>query len=108
MKVASHPAIVALSAVLSHASGVTGNTDDLIVESLTACDWNNGCLELPRDGEVCTEAITPGFLVVLGGGIRYHADQHGNVRRDTSVTTPGGDTDIRVQFRKTGGFAGVN
>jgi hypothetical protein len=46
--------------------------------------WRNGCLELGEPGEMCTQAITPGWRVVLaanGMQYEYHTDLSGQVVR---------------------------
>ena len=52
--------------------------------SVEAQEWPNGCLGLPEPDEACTEAITPGWLVVFvadGQEYRFRADQTGTVIR---------------------------
>src|SRR5215207_9765356 len=35
------------------------------LESVEQTEWPNGCLGLPEPDEVCTEVITPGWLLVF-------------------------------------------
>ena len=52
--------------------------------SVEAQEWPNGCLGLPEPDEACTEAITPGWLVVFvadGQEYRFRVDQTGTVIR---------------------------
>jgi len=47
-------------------------------------DWPNGCLGLPQGDEVCTEAITPGWLLTFnidGKEYKYRVDKTGTVIR---------------------------
>ena len=47
-------------------------------------DWPNGCLGLPEGDEVCTEAITPGWLLTFninGQEYKYRVDKTGTVIR---------------------------
>jgi len=47
-------------------------------------DWPNGCLGLPQGDEVCTEAITPGWLLTFnidGKEHKYRVDKTGTVIR---------------------------
>jgi hypothetical protein len=47
-------------------------------------DWPNGCLGLPQGDEVCTEAITPGWLLTFninGQSYTYRVDKTGTVIR---------------------------
>lgn len=46
--------------------------------------WNNGCLELANADELCTQALVPGWRVVVGSAnqtLVYHTDQNGSVIR---------------------------
>ena len=47
--------------------------------------WNNGCLELPKPQELCTEALVPGWLVTVTDGNKtwtYHTNTNGrNIRQ---------------------------
>lgn len=56
---------------------------DLDVEHVESRDWRDGCLECARPGEACTDAIVPGFLIVVAGGGRrldYHTDRQSDRR----------------------------
>jgi hypothetical protein len=47
-------------------------------------DWPDGCLGLPQGDEVCTEAITPGWLLTFnidGKEYKYRVDKTGTVIR---------------------------
>ncbi len=47
-------------------------------------DWPNGCLGLPQGDEVCTEVITPGWLLTFnidGKEYKYRVDKTGTVIR---------------------------
>lgn len=99
----SHPAIVALAAVIEDAANLLRiPVDKIAVEYLEARDWQDSCLGLGLEGEICTAAITPGFLVVLGDGFRYRTDARGNVRKETKPV----DTELWVHFRQVGGIGG--
>ncbi|MDZ7962124.1 MAG: hypothetical protein RMY34_30350 [Aulosira sp. DedQUE10] len=46
--------------------------------------WRNGCLELPQPEELCTQALVPGWRVVVSNSQRkwvYHTNQTGSVVR---------------------------
>ncbi len=78
-----NPAVAALSAVVADVANTQGTPPhEIAVESLVAHQWRDSCLELPKPDEICTDAITPGYYVQLGDGIRYRTDQQGNVRRE--------------------------
>jgi len=58
--------------------------EDLKLESIEQMQWPNGCLGLPEQAEVCTEAVTPGWLLVFNAGgqqYRFRIDQTGTVVR---------------------------
>jgi hypothetical protein len=85
--------------------------------------WGNGCLELQRPDEFCTQALVPGWLVVVTSGQQrwvYHTNETGSVVRrkenDSStlrpVPIPANELppplDRNVVFRQisSGGFIG--
>jgi hypothetical protein len=58
--------------------------ESIQLESIEQTDWPDGCLGLPEPDEVCTEVITPGWLLVFhvdGQEVRFRADQTGTVIR---------------------------
>jgi hypothetical protein len=58
--------------------------ESLQLESIQEMEWPNGCLGLPEEAEVCTEALTPGWLLVFnvnGQQYRFRIDQTGTVVR---------------------------
>ena len=58
--------------------------ESLQLESIDEMEWPNGCLGLPEEAEVCTEAITPGWLLVFnanGQEYRFRIDRTGTVVR---------------------------
>jgi len=78
-----NPAAAALSAVIADVANNHGvKPREIEVKYLTAHQWWDSCLELPKDDEMCTDAITPGNFVSLGDWLRYRTDQQGNVRRE--------------------------
>lgn len=53
--------------------------------------WNNGCLELSQPGELCTQAIVPGWQVVVSNGKEnwvYHSNKNGRMLRLADSKTP--------------------
>jgi hypothetical protein len=60
--------------------------DQIQIETVEKRDWPNGCLGLAGPDEVCTEAITPGWLVVVNiNGVehRFRVDETGtNIRQE--------------------------
>ena len=102
----THPAIAALSAAIDDASGLLRvPVESIRVEEVQAREWPDSCLGLPEDGEVCTEALTPGYRIRLGDGFVYHADHSGAVRR-ARRRDPYPDTEVRLRYSVSGGIAG--
>ena len=53
--------------------------------------WRNGCLELPQPDELCTEALVPGWRIVVSNGKEnwiYHTNNNGRSLRLASANTP--------------------
>ena len=47
-------------------------------------EWSDGCLGLGKPDELCTQAITPGWQIVVTDGMRnwtYRTDNSGNIIR---------------------------
>jgi hypothetical protein len=58
--------------------------ESIQLETIEPMEWPDGCLGLPAQDEVCTQAITPGWLLVFsadGQEYRFRADQTGTVIR---------------------------
>ncbi|MHC5735522.1 hypothetical protein [Nostoc sp.] len=54
-------------------------------------NWRNGCLELPQPDELCTEALVPGWRIVVSNGKEnwiYHTNNNGRSLRLASANTP--------------------
>ena len=51
--------------------------------------WQNGCLGLPEQGEICAQVVTPGYVIILnvdGEEYTYRSDASGSVLRlDTGI-----------------------
>ena len=107
---ARHPAVAALTAALRDAArAVRVPATEIAVASLTARDWPDGCLGLPKEGEACVDAVTPGYRIELGppaDGFAYRSDLQGHVRREP----PGGSETghLQVRFERSGGLAGAH
>ncbi|MEH2413739.1 hypothetical protein [Nostoc sp.] len=86
--------------------------------------WRNGCLELAQPDQVCTQALVPGWLVVVSNGKEkwiYHTNQTGSaVRLNEKASNntlspvqipvgelpPSLDRDVVFRQISSGGFAG--
>ena len=64
------PAIVAAIERLAQESGAAPQAVEVV--SYEEVEWPDGCLGLPRPYEVCTEAITPGWRIILSLGDEIH------------------------------------
>lgn len=73
------PAQGAVFRAVNQAVGL--NFDQIKLVSTEAIDWPNGCLGTQQTGVQCTQAIVPGFrIIVEGGGKRYeyHTNNDGS------------------------------
>jgi hypothetical protein len=100
------------------------STRELQITDYNQQTWRDGCLELPQPDELCTQALVPGWRVVVSNGkqtLVYHTNQTGSVIRlneKTSESTlspvqipaselpPPLDRDIVFRQISSGGFAG--
>lgn len=70
-----------LDALVEQASGETGvAADEIKVLAAEAVTWSDGSLGCPEEGMAYTQALVPGFRVMLevaGERIEYHAGSEG-------------------------------
>ncbi|MEL6461037.1 MAG: hypothetical protein AAFQ91_22830 [Cyanobacteria bacterium J06621_15] len=60
--------------------------------------WRNGCLEVLTPGEMCTQALVPGYRVTVSDGTQrwvYHTNSNGKTLRLASGSNSG-DTDSQL------------
>ena len=57
------PAIVVAIERLAEEGGVVPQAIEVV--SYEEVEWPDGCLGLPRPNEACSEAVTPGWRVIL-------------------------------------------
>ena len=73
------------SAVLNDVVKRTSKTVSAIkILEVQQQQWSDGCLGLGEPDEICTQAITPGYRVVVTDGLRnwtYRTDEIGNAIR---------------------------
>lgn len=58
--------------------------DSIQIQNVEKMDWPNSCLGLPEGNEVCTETITPGWLLTFNINnqeYKYRVDSTGTVIR---------------------------
>ena len=90
---AARAAITVLMGQLNLAAGQIG------VISVEAVDWPDGCLGVTRIGVLCTQAIVPGFRVVLeanGKQYEFHTNQDGSVVLPVDVAVEIPDSMIKA------------
>lgn len=82
----NRPAADATVAYVAETDGVSTGTITIISVSDTM--WPNGCLGLAGEGEMCTQAIVPGFIVTLdvAGDTRvFRTDIEGTTIREETT-----------------------
>jgi hypothetical protein len=78
------PPDVALNVQNQISQNLGGAIEKMQITKVEKMDWPNGCLGLPQGDEVCTEAITPGWLLTFhidGKEYKYRVDKTGTVIR---------------------------
>ncbi|MEH1924005.1 hypothetical protein [Nostoc sp.] len=85
------PSLVA-NAVLRDLARRQGiSTRELQIINYNQQTWRNGCLELPQSDEICTQALIPGWRIVVSNGKQnwiYHTNSNGRSLRLASANTP--------------------
>ncbi len=80
----------------------------IIVVSIEAVEWPDGCLGVAQKGVYCTQVITPGFRIILqasGQTYEYHTNQSGS----GFLLASGSITEARlpvIVYHREGGIAG--
>jgi hypothetical protein len=73
----------AVDAALQDAAGhLSVSRDQLQVSQVAAQQWNDAALGCPQPGQLYSQIVTPGFLVMITSGSRqleYHTDTRGRV-----------------------------
>jgi hypothetical protein len=70
------------AALRDAATQVGAASTSLTVERVEAREWSDSSLGCPRQGQMYAQVLTPGFLIVIGGGgrrLEYHSDERGRV-----------------------------
>lgn len=65
-------------------------TSQLKIINYSQQTWRDGCLELPQPDELCTQALVPGWLVVVSNNRQnwiYHTNNNGRSLRLASANT---------------------
>ncbi|OUL33246.1 hypothetical protein [Nostoc sp. 106C] len=82
---------------LSQRTGISRNKLQIIDYSQQ--NWRNGCLELPQPDEYCTQAIVPGWRLVVADGRQnwvYHTNNNGRSFRLASANTSTNNTTTQL------------
>ncbi len=85
--------------------------DQVKLLSLEPHEWPDGCLGLAVEGEICTQAIVPGFLATFDtpkGKVYFHTNQEMSYYRmaKTPPVTSSGAEDVLI-WKRSGGIAGI-
>ncbi len=76
------------------------STKELKITDYSQQTWRNGCLELPQPDELCTQALVPGWRVVVSNGKRnwvYHTNNNGRSLRLATAQTPLANLPVSVK-----------
>jgi len=92
------PAQLAAITALSENLGLSLESIKLV--STEAVEWPDGCLAVQEEGVMCTQAITPGFRIILeasGMEVEYRTNDDGTQVRPATVL---------MRWKREGGIAG--
>lgn len=93
------PAQMIVSNVLAEALGL--DVAEISFISTEAVDWPDGCLGAARPGMMCTQAIVPGFRIVMeAGGLEYEY----RTNQDASQVVAAAKV---FSWTRSGGIAGL-
>ena len=84
--------LVSLVDLTSAETGV--QLDEIRVVTAEAVTWSDGSLGCPEDGQAYTQALVPGYRVVLdvaGAEVAYHASEAGDFRACANPMPPVAD-----------------
>jgi hypothetical protein len=69
------------AAIIALAEKLNVDVDAVTLVSVEKMDWRDSCLGVTLPGQICAQAITPGYLIILDvDGIQHevHTDETGN------------------------------
>jgi hypothetical protein len=92
------PAQLAAVTALSENLGLSAESIKLV--STEAMEWPDGCLGVQEEGVMCTQAIVPGFRIILeanGREVEYRTNEDGTQVRPATVL---------IRWKREGGIAG--
>jgi uncharacterized protein YcnI len=79
-------------------------SSELDVVDYRAKTWRNGCLELVNPGELCTQALVPGWQVTVTNGKQnwiYHTNGNGKNLRVANRNIPSNSTKLPDKVRES-------
>jgi uncharacterized protein YcnI len=79
-------------------------SSELDVVEYRAKTWRNGCLELVNPGELCTQALVPGWQVTVTNGKQnwiYHTNGNGKNLRVANRNIPSNSTKLPDKVRES-------
>lgn len=88
------------AAIRTLADNLGISEDAITLVSTEAKDWPDGCLGIREEGLMCTQAITPGFQIMLeanGREVEYRTNEDGTQIRPATVL---------MTWKREGGIAG--
>lgn len=74
--------------------------ENIKLASTEAVDWPDGCLGVQEEGVMCTQAIVPGFRIILeanGREVEYRTNEDGTQVRPATIL---------MKWKREGGIAG--
>lgn len=92
------PAQRAAITTLSENLGIPA--ENIKLASTEAVDWPDGCLGVQEEGVMCTQAIVPGFRIILeanGREVEYRTNEDGTQVRPATIL---------MKWKREGGIAG--
>ncbi len=91
----NNPAVQAAQTALAGMLGIP--EAELVTVSVESIEWPDGCLGIYQPGQMCTQAIVPGFKILLQAGLaegsqtyEFHTDQSGRLVLLASTPRPQG------------------
>ena len=89
-----------LAAINALSENLNLPASEIKLASTEAVEWPDGCLGIQEEGLMCTQAITPGFSIILeanGRKVEYHTNEDGKQIRPATVL---------LTWKREGGIAG--
>jgi hypothetical protein len=95
---AADPAVAAAHNALARWLGPAGDPSSIETRSVEAVTWPDGCLGIARVGIACTDALVPGYRIMLG---LWEASYEVRTDESGSQTAWAPQTEILVRFAES-------